>query len=238
MTELKNYIVVGGSSGIGFELTRRLVGEDRKVTVLSRSIGQLSGLSEARHVPFDVTKDEFSSDGLPDKLSGLAYCPGSIRLRPFARLTEEEFLEDYRINLLGAVAVIKGCLNSLKKADPTAAIVLFSTVAVGTGMPFHASIASAKGAVEGLTRSLAAELAPRVRVNAIAPSLTDTPLAQDLLADEGKRAAAADRHPLKRTGTAVELAAMANFLLSDAAAWITGQVIAVDGGMSAVRTFK
>ncbi|MFZ1201158.1 MAG: SDR family oxidoreductase [Desulfobacterales bacterium] len=238
MTELKNYIVVGGSSGIGFELTRRLVGEDRKVTVLSRSIGQLSGLSEARHVPFDVTKDEFPSDGLPDKLSGLAYCPGSIRLRPFARLTEEEFLEDYRINLLGAVAVIKGCLNSLKKADPTAAIVLFSTVAVGTGMPFHASIASAKGAVEGLTRSLAAELAPRVRVNAIAPSLTDTPLAQDLLADEGKRAAAADRHPLKRTGTAVELAAMANFLLSDAAAWITGQVIAVDGGMSAVRTFK
>ncbi len=238
MTELKNYIVVGGSSGIGFELTRRLVGEDRKVTVLSRSIGQLSGLSEARHVPFDVTKDEFPSDGLPDKLSGLAYCPGSIRLRPFARLTEEEFLEDYRINLLGAVAVIKGCLNSLKKADPTAAIVLFSTVAVGTGMPFHASIASAKGAVEGLTRSLAAELAPRVRVNAIAPSLTDTPLAKDLLADEGKRAAAADRHPLKRTGTAVELAAMANFLLSDAAAWITGQVIAVDGGMSAVRTFK
>ncbi|MFZ0727874.1 MAG: SDR family oxidoreductase [Desulfobacterales bacterium] len=238
MTELKNYIVVGGSSGIGFELTRRLVGEDRKVTVLSRSIGQLSGLSEARHVPFDVTKNEFPSDGLPDKLSGLAYCPGSIRLRPFARLTEEEFLEDYRINLLGAVAVIKGCLNSLKKADPTAAIVLFSTVAVGTGMPFHASIASAKGAVEGLTRSLAAELAPRVRVNAIAPSLTDTPLAQDLLADEGKRAAAADRHPLKRTGTAVELAAMANFLLSDAAAWITGQVIAVDGGMSAVRTFK
>ncbi|MFZ0243346.1 MAG: SDR family oxidoreductase, partial [Desulfobacterales bacterium] len=189
MTELKNYIVVGGSSGIGFELTRRLVGEDRKVTVLSRSIGQLSGLSEARHVPFDVTKNEFPSDGLPDKLSGLAYCPGSIRLRPFARLTEEEFLEDYRINLLGAVAVIKGCLNSLKKADPTAAIVLFSTVAVGTGMPFHASIASAKGAVEGLTRSLAAELAPRVRVNAIAPSLTDTPLAKDLLADEGKRAA-------------------------------------------------
>jgi NAD(P)-dependent dehydrogenase (short-subunit alcohol dehydrogenase family) len=190
------------------------------------------------HVPFDATQDEFPSDELSEKLSGLAYCPGSIRLRPFTRLTPEEFLEDYRINLLGAVAVIKGCLNSLKKADPTAAIVLFSTVAVGTGMPFHASIASAKGAVEGLTRSLAAELAPRIRVNAIAPSLTDTPLAEALLADDGKRKAAADRHPLKRTGTPRELADIAHFLLSDSASWITGQIISVDGGMGAVRTFK
>ena len=134
--------------------------------------------------------------------------------------------------------MIKGCLNSLKKADHTAAIVLFSTVAVGTSMPFHASIASAKGAVEGLTRSLAAEFAPRIRVNVIAPSLTDTPLSKALLADEGKRTAAADRHPLKRTGTPRELAEVAHFLLSDSASWITGQIISVDGGMSAVRTFK
>jgi NAD(P)-dependent dehydrogenase (short-subunit alcohol dehydrogenase family) len=134
--------------------------------------------------------------------------------------------------------VIKGCLNSLKKADHTAAIVLFSTVAVGTSMPFHASIASAKGAVEGLTHSLAAEFAPRIRVNAIAPSLTDTPLSKALLADEGKRTAAADRHPLKRTGTPRELADIAHYLLSDSASWITGQIISVDGGMSAVRTFK
>jgi len=208
------------------------------VSVLSRSPGQLTELPGICHVPFDATQDEFPSDELSEKLSGLAYCPGSIRLRPFTRLTPEEFLEDYRINLLGAVAVIKGCLNSLKKADPTAAIVLFSTVAVGTGMPFHASIASAKGAVEGLTRSLAAELAPRIRVNAIAPSLTDTPLAEALLADDGKRKAAADRHPLKRTGTPRELADIAHFLLSDSASWITGQIISVDGGMGAVRTFK
>ncbi|MGB5422306.1 MAG: SDR family oxidoreductase [Desulfobacterales bacterium] len=238
MTEPKNFIVVGGSSGIGFELTRRLIDDGQQVTVLSRSIGQLTELTGIRHVPFDVTRDQFPSDGFPDKLSGLAYCPGTIRLRPFARLTEDEFLEDYRINLLGAVAVIKGCLNSLKKADHTAAIVLFSTVAVETGMPFHASIASAKGAVEGLTRSLAAEFAPRIRVNAIAPSLTDTPLAKALLADEGKRTAAADRHPLKRTGTPRELAEVAHFLLSDSASWITGQIISVDGGMGAVRTFK
>ena len=238
MTDPKNFIVVGGSSGIGFELTSRLIDDGHQVTVLSRALGQLTERPGIRHVPFDATQDEFPSDGLPDKLSGLAYCPGSIRLRPFARLTAEEFLEDYRINLLGAVAVIKGCLNSLKKADHTAAIVLFSTVAVGTGMPFHASIASAKGAVEGLTRSLAAEFAPRIRVNAIAPSLTDTPLAKALLADEGKRTAAADRHPLKRTGTPRELADIAYYLLSDSASWITGQIISVDGGMSAVRTFK
>lgn len=238
MTDPKNFVVVGGSSGIGFELTRRLIDDGHQVSVFSRSPGQLTELTGVRHIVFDATQDEFPSDGLAEKLSGLAYCPGSIRLRPFARLTAEEFLEDYRLNLLGAVAVIKGCLNSLKKADPTAAIVLFSTVAVGTGMPFHASIASAKGAVEGLTRSLAAEFAPRIRVNAIAPSLTDTPLAEALLAGEGKRKAAADRHPLKRIGTPRELADVAHFLLNDASAWLTGQIISVDGGMGAVRTFK
>jgi NAD(P)-dependent dehydrogenase (short-subunit alcohol dehydrogenase family) len=238
MTEPRNFVVVGGSSGIGFELTRRLIDDGHQVSVLSRTAGQLTKLPDVRHIPFDATQVEFPSDGLFEKLSGLVYCPGSIRLRPFTRLTADEFLEDYRINLLGAVAVIKGCLNSLKKADPTAAIVLFSTVAVGTGMPFHASIASAKGAVEGLTRSLAAEFAPRIRVNAIAPSLTDTPLAEALLADDGKRKAAADRHPLKRTGTPREVADIAHFLLSDASSWITGQIISVDGGMGAVRTFK
>jgi 3-oxoacyl-[acyl-carrier protein] reductase len=238
MTEPRNFVVVGGSSGIGFELTRRLIDDGHQVSVLSRTSGQLTDLPGVRHIAFDATHDEFPSDGLFEKLSGLAYCPGSIRLRPFTRLTAEEFLEDYHINLLGAVAVIKGCLNSLKKADPTAAIVLFSTVAVGTGMPFHASIASAKGAVEGLTRSLAAEFAPRIRVNAIAPSLTDTPLAGALLADDGKRKAAADRHPLKRTGTPRDIADIAHFLLSDASSWITGQIFSVDGGMGAVRTFK
>lgn len=134
--------------------------------------------------------------------------------------------------------MINGCISPLKKAGPAAAIVLFSTVAVGTGMPFHASIASAKGAVEGLTRSLAAELAPCTRVNAIAPSPTDTPLAAALQADEGKRTAAADRHLLKRTGTPQYLADIAHFLLNDSASWITGQAISVDGGRGAVRPFK
>ena len=238
MTEPKNFVVAGGSSGIGFDLTRKLIGDGHRVIVLSRSSGRLNEIEGAQHVPFDAVRDDFPGAALPDQLSGLAYCPGTIRLRPFARLTVDDFLEDYRINLLGAVTVIKGCLGSLKKVDRPAAIVLFSTVAVGTGMPFHASIASAKGAVEGLTRSLAAELAPLIRVNAIAPSLTDTPLAQALLADENKRNAAADRHPLKRVGDPGEIADMAFFLLSDASSWITGQIISADGGLGSVRTFK
>ena len=238
MNKSKNFIVVGGSSGIGLELTRGLLEDGHEVTVLSRSPGPLTELSGVRHFPFDVTQDNFPTEALPQQLSGLAYCPGSIRLRPFGRLTEQDFLDDYRINLLGAVAVIQGSLRPLKKAEHSSAIVLFSTVAVGTGMPFHASIASAKGAVEGLTRSLAAEFAPRIRVNAIAPSLTDTPLAKALLADDARRKAASDRHPLKRIGTPGELSKLACFLLSDASSWITGQVISVDGGMGGVRTFK
>jgi len=147
-------------------------------------------------------------------------------------------LADFQINLLGAVKSIQACLPGLKKADSPASIVMFSTVAVETGMPFHASIASAKGAIEGLTRALAAELAPTIRVNAIAPSLTDTNLAKALLSDDGKRSAAAERHPLKRFGRTKDIAAAAIFLLENSASWITGQVIAVDGGMGAVRIFK
>lgn len=168
----------------------------------------------------------------------MAYCPGSIRLRPFGRLKEEDFLEDFRLNVLGAVKTVRACLPALKKAKNGGGIVLFSTVAVQTGMPFHASVASAKGAVEGLTRSLAAELAPRIRVNAVAPSLTDTPLAKNILSDEDRRKAAAERHPLKRFGSAEDIAAAACFLLGASASWITGQVIGADGGMGTIRLFR
>jgi 3-oxoacyl-[acyl-carrier protein] reductase len=234
----QTFVVVGGSSGIGLDITRRLIDKYASVLVVSRSADSLAGLSGVTHLPLDISREAIAREELPANVQGLVYCPGSIRLRPFHRLTEEDFMADWRINCLGAVNAIQSCLPSLKKADGVASIVLFSTVAVGTGMPFHASIASAKGAVEGLTRSLAAELAPKIRVNAIAPSLTDTPLAKALLSDEGRRSAAADRHPLKRFGTARDIAAAATFLLEDASAWITGQVIAVDGGMGSVRTFK
>ncbi len=234
----KSFVVIGGSAGIGLDITSRLVDIGHSVTVVSRSEGGIAGLPGVRHIPMDITRDDFEPQQLPERIQGLAYCPGSIRLRPFHRLKESDFESDWRINLVGAVKAVQACLSGMKKADPPASVVLFSTVAVGTGMPFHASIASAKGAVEGLTRSLAAEFAPKIRVNAIAPSLTNTQLAKTLLSDSGKRQAAADRHPLKRFGTPADSAAMATFLLNGESSWISGQIIAVDGGMGALRTFK
>jgi NAD(P)-dependent dehydrogenase (short-subunit alcohol dehydrogenase family) len=234
----KNFVIIGGSRGIGWEITRRLSEDGHLVIVGSRSAERLDGLAGVRHIPLDVTEGPIPAEHVPQKLDGLVYCPGSILLRPFRGLKPKDFKADFQINLLGAVQSIQACLPALKKAEGSSAIVLFSTVAVRTGMPFHASIASAKGAVEGLTRSLAAELAPNIRVNAIAPSLTDTPLAATLLASEEKRKAAANRHPLQRVGHPQEIAAAACYLLSDDGSWATGQVLHVDGGMGALRTFK
>lgn len=232
------FVVVGGSSGIGLEVCRRLTEKNLSVLVISRSADGLTDVGGLSHLPLDVTREAIDGEKLPEKIQGLVYCPGTIRLRPFNRLKEEDFETDWRINFMGAVNAIQACLPAMKKADPPASIVLFSTVAVRTGMPFHASIASAKGALEGLTRSLAAEFAPKIRVNAVAPSLTDTNLAKTLLSDDNKRAAAGERHPLKRFGSVGDSASMAVFLLENQSSWITGQVLAVDGGMSAVRTFK
>jgi NAD(P)-dependent dehydrogenase (short-subunit alcohol dehydrogenase family) len=204
----------------------------------SRTHDQLADLSGVHHLTLDVTADSLDLEGLPEVLNGMVYCPGTIQLKPFQRITIDEFVEDLQVNFLGAVRTIQACLTRLRKSKTGASVVLFSTVAVKTGMPFHASVAGAKAAVEGLTRSLAAEFAPRIRFNAIAPSLTDTPLAQDLLSSEEKRQASADRHPLKRIGTPQEIAGLAIYLLSNSSAWLTGQIIHIDGGMSALRTFR
>lgn len=167
-------------------------------------------------------------------IDGIVYCPGTINLKPLKSLKIEDFQKDFDINLLGAVRVINKYLNNLKSAKKPS-IVLFSTVAVQTGMQYHASIASAKGAVEGLTRSLAAEFAPNIRVNCIAPSITSTPLAEKLLNNEAKLKASEDRHPLKRIGDAKEIAEIVGFLLSDKTGFITGQIIKVDGGISSIK---
>ena len=233
-----NFFIVGGSSGIGLELVKILSENHHEIYVASRTAGTLAKIPGVHYIPMDVSAETLDFGTLPETLQGLVYCPGTIVLKPFQRLTIDDFKEDFNINLLGAVKVIQGCIKQLKKSPSGASIVLFSTVAVNTGMPFHASVASAKAAVEGLTRSLAAEFAPRIRVNAIAPSLTDTPLAQNLLSSEEKRKASADRHPLKRIGTPQEIARAAAHLLSDDGAWITGQVLPVDGGMSSLRTFR
>jgi 3-oxoacyl-[acyl-carrier protein] reductase len=227
----QNILVVGGSTGIGLAAVRELLRQGAHVTVWSRHAGELAGVQGVAHLAVDVLTDELPAP--PPVLDGLIYCPGSINLKPFKSLKPAQFQADFDLNVLGAVRCLQAVEGALKKS-PRPAVVLFSTVAVQRGMAFHASIAAAKGAVEGLTRSLAAEWAPLVRVNAIAPSLTATPLAERLLSSEDKQKAAADRHPLKRYGSAEEIASMAAFLLSPAAAFMTGQVIGMDGGLSAV----
>jgi NAD(P)-dependent dehydrogenase (short-subunit alcohol dehydrogenase family) len=236
--DAKHFLIVGGSSGIGLEIVKALHEKGNEVYVGSRTNDQLAELAGVHHLPLDVTEDSLNLEGLPEVLNGIVYCPGTIQLKPFQRLTIEDFMEDLQVNFLGAVKTIQACLARLRKSKTGASVVLFSTVAVKTGMPFHASVAGAKAAVEGLTRSLAAEFAPRIRFNAIAPSLTDTPLAQNLLSSDEKRQGSADRHPLKRVGTPQEIAGLAVHLLSDAGAWLTGQIIHIDGGMSSLRTFK
>jgi NAD(P)-dependent dehydrogenase (short-subunit alcohol dehydrogenase family) len=232
----KHFLVVGGNSGIGLSTVDLLLGAGHTVTAACRTPGPLPGRGVAV-VPFDASEPALDAADLPETLDGLVYFPGTIQLKPFNRLTADDFRRDFQINVLGAVAAIQAARPAVRRA-PNASIVLFSTVAVAQGMTFHASIAAAKGAVEGLARSLAAELAPTIRVNLIAPSLTDTPLADGLLNTDAKREAACKRHPLQRVGGAGEVAELVVFLLSDASRSVTGQTFRPDGGMSSVRLFS
>ena len=231
----KNFVIVGGSHGIGLGIVRRLVDRGSSVTVLSRTNEQLSGLPSVTHVSCDVTSDEIDSNALPDRIDGLTYCPGSINLGPFRGVKPDQMLEEFRLNVIGGVKCVQAALSGLKAAEQSS-VVFFSTVAVAQGLPMHASTAASKGAVEALTRTLAVELAPKIRVNCIAPALTDTPLAARLLSSDEKREAMAARYPLKRIGSVDDIAAAAEYLLGDQAGWITGQVIGVDGGMSTLRS--
>lgn len=227
----RRYLVIGASAGIGAALASSL-GSEAEVWTASRG----PAADSPRHLAWDAGSGTLDTAALPDRLDGLAYCPGSIRLQPFERLGDDDFLADLQLNLLGAVRAIRAALPALRACEQ-ASVVLFSSVAATCGMPMHASVAAAKGAVEGLTRALAAEFAPRIRVNAVAPSLSDTPLASRLLRTERQREAAASRHPLERIGSAADQAAAARFLLSPESGWITGQVIAVDGGLGSLRRF-
>ena len=225
---MKTYFVVGHRSGIGRALTELLLNRGDAVVGLSRSE---SGLAHPKLTELQADVLTWDGAGLPEHLDGLAYAPGSINLKPFKGYKPEEFRSDFEVNALGAALVLQKAEKALRNAQGS--VLLFSTVAVGQGMSYHASIAMAKGAVEGLVRSLAAEWAPAVRVNAVAPSLTDTPLASKLLGNEARAAAAAERHPLKRVGQPAELAQAALALMDNQ--WISGQVLGVDGGMSSLR---
>ena len=229
----KHIAIIGGTSGIGRATVARLLADGHAVHAACRSPEKLADLGLVAQ-RFDAAAPGPLS--WPERLDGFVYFPGSISLKPFHRLTPEDFQRDLQVNLFGAIAALQSALPALK-ASGDASVVLFSTVAVAQGMPMHASIAAAKGAVEALARSLAAEWAPAIRVNVIAPSLTDTPIAGPLLNSDLKKEAAGKRHPLQQVGRSEDMAALVAHLLSGHARFMTGQVLRADGGLSAVRTF-
>lgn len=232
---MKNYLVIGGSSGIGKTLSYLLSDQGYNVYASYNQTTTVDSHPNVHYFKLNVIEKDPDLSHLPETLDGLVYCPGSINLVPFKRLKPEDFLADFELQVNGAIKVIQAVLKNLKKGT-FPSIVLFSTVAVQQGFNFHTQVAVSKGAIEGLTRSLAAEFSPQIRVNAIAPSLTDTPLAEKLLGTDQKREANAQRHPLKTIGEPEDIAETASFLLSEKAKWITGQIIAVDGGMSRLKT--
>ncbi|MBC7746022.1 MAG: SDR family oxidoreductase [Flavobacterium sp.] len=229
----KSFLIVGASSGIGFSIANKLSENGAEIFTTSRD---LTKDFPGKKIQFDVSDDPQNLNlQLPDVLHGLVYCPGTINLKPFSRLTDQDFLNDFQVNVLGAIKVIRQVINKLKKAE-NSSIVLFSTVAVKTGMNFHSSVVTSKSGLEGLSISLAAEYSSSgVRVNTIAPSLTDTPLAANLLSTPEKREISAKRHPAGRIGLADDISSAALFLLSDESTWITGQVLHIDGGLSSLR---
>ncbi|MBC7566547.1 MAG: SDR family oxidoreductase [Pedobacter sp.] len=233
--EGKNILIVGGSSGIGLSLVQLLHARKANLYVICRSASE-EWPNDVKYLQADVTGDLDAVEAfLPEQLQGLVYAVGSITLKPFNRLSVDDFLNDYQLSVLGAARVIQHALKSIKNAAGSS-IVLISSVAAKIGMPYHASVAAAKGAVEGMGLSLAAELASqKIRVNVVAPSLTNTPMAEKLLSSADKQEASAKRHPLGRYGQPEDISNAIAFLLSDDSSWMTGQVIGIDGGMGNLK---
>jgi len=230
---MSNQVVIGGSSGIGLAIVRELLDKGHSVWATFNT-HELKGHVHLNTHKYDVMKDELPLDFFPEQVDGLVYCPGSINLKPFHRFSVDELLEDYKLNVLSALQVLKGLLPNLKRSE-RAAITFFSSVAVQKGFPFHLQVGLSKGAIEGMVRSLAAELAPTIRVNAIAPSLTVSALSEKMINSDEKISANAERHPLKRIGQPEDHAALVALLHSNEGSWISGQIIHVDGGMSTLK---
>ena len=230
---MKNILLIGGSYGIGRTLAEMLSAHSRVIVASRTWEGVLP--PNISYVKFDASTDKLDPAVLPERLDGFAYLPGSINLKPFRSLQEKDFEDALRLNFTNMVAILQTVLPRLAASD-AASVVLFSSVAVAQGMPFHTAVAAAKGAVEGFALALAAEVAPKIRVNVIAPSLTDSPLAQKFLDSDAKRERSATRHPMQRFGQTRDVADAAAFLLGDRSLWMTGQVLRPDGGLSTLRT--
>lgn len=235
------YLIYGGSGGIGQAIARDLREQGHDLHLVGRdaeTLARIAGELGAAHTVADVTElaqiNRVAAEA-GDDLAGLVYAVGTINLRPVTRLTEDDFLADFRTNAMGAALSVQASLDALRTGQG-GSVLLFSTIAVQQGFAAHASVAMAKGAIEGLTRALGAELAPKVRVNAIAPSLTDTQLAAQMLGSEQMAKAIAGMHAIPRIGTPQDMVGLARVLLTDAGGWITGQVFGVDGGRSTLRT--
>ncbi|UEG55088.1 SDR family oxidoreductase [Mucilaginibacter daejeonensis] len=233
----KNYLVAGASSSIASSLITSLTEQGAKVYAISRKRSD-NWPEGIEFLEADPTKDIADINSfLPEQLHGLVYCAGSINLKPFARVSDNDLMNDLEINALGAIRITRPVVRQLKAAGGSS-VVFISSVAANTGMPYHTSIATAKGALEGFAIALAAELASQqIRVNVVAPSLTDTPLASNLLNSDDKKEASGKRHPLGRYGQPHDISSAIQFLLSDDSSWITGQTLAVDGGMGKLRMF-
>ena len=229
---MKNILLIGGSTGIGYELSQKLK-EDNNIFISTRNQDKFNH-PNIKTNELDLDK-EFETDWLPEHLDGFIYLPGTINLRPFKGLKPSVFIEDFNINVMGCIKILQKVLPKIQAAE-NPSIVMFSTVAVKIGMPFHSSVSSSKGAIEGITRSLAAEFAPKIRVNAIAPSILDTPLAEKFLNSETKLENSRNRHPMKEIGSPKDISEVVKFLLEDNSKWMTGQIIPFDGGMSSVKT--
>ncbi|MDG2208321.1 MAG: SDR family NAD(P)-dependent oxidoreductase [Pirellulales bacterium] len=230
-----HFVIAGGSRGIGRAISEKLLAEGHAVTILSRQMTE--PLAGAEHLQYDFSLDAaLPSGAFEGPLDGIAYCPGSIELAPIHRVTAEAVRQSFELNCVGAIRFVQACLPGLKATEQAnASIVLFSTIAAARGLAMHTAIAASKGALEAVARTLAAELAPKIRVNCIAPALTETDLSARFFSTDAKREAMNAMYPLGRTGTAADIAEAATMLLLPTSGWITGQTLGVDGGMSRVQ---